>query len=123
VVEEGALIYNLRRGMQPHRQTEEERGEGSQSRAQCFSFRFLKEEGFQQSAADKVAANGSTEVQGARFCGSMIYLATNVRNPILDEATAPKGSGICNSRMCGKWLNHLAAKITSRSGVETAFFS
>jgi hypothetical protein len=43
-----------------------------------------------------------TEIQDARFCWSKLYLATDVRNFILDEAMGRKGSGICYSNHGGK---------------------
>ena len=43
-----------------------------------------------------------TEIQDARFCWSKLYLATDLRNFILDEAMGRKGSGICDSKHGGK---------------------
>jgi hypothetical protein len=46
-----------------------------------------------------------TEIQDARFCWSKLYLATDARNFILDEAMGRKGSRICISIHGGKSAN------------------
>src|SRR6266853_1645618 len=78
----------------------------------------------QRTTTERIAAYGGYEGSGARFCESKLYLTTNVRNFILDEAMARKGSGICDSKDEGKLANQSrGVRIASGSGVQTAFFS
>jgi hypothetical protein len=73
-----ARVCNLQPGMRPRRQTEEECGEGLRSGAQYFSFRFLSGDSFNGLRQTELQHTVDTEVQGARFCESKLYLATNV---------------------------------------------
>jgi hypothetical protein len=64
-----------------------------------------------------------TEIQDARFCWSKLYLATDVRNFILDEAMGRKGSGICDSNHGEKLGNPNPRRTVRLSSVQIAFFS
>jgi hypothetical protein len=84
--------------MKPRKVRGEECGDGLRSGAQYFSFKFLSGDSFNGIGQIGSQHMVDTDVRSARFCESKLYLATNVRNFILDEAMDQKGSGICDSK-------------------------
>jgi hypothetical protein len=104
--------------MRPRRQAGEECGESSRSGAQYFSFNFLSGYSFSGLGSQHMV---DTEIQDAKFCWSKLYLATDVRNFILDEAMGRKGSRICYSNDDGNLAKPIRAGITSLSRPDCFF--
>jgi hypothetical protein len=50
-------------------------------RGTVLLLQILRERQIQRSATNEMAANGGYEIQSAKYCGSKLYLATNVRIP------------------------------------------
>jgi hypothetical protein len=70
-------------------------------RGTVLLLQILRERQIQRSATNEIAANGGYEIQGAKCCGSKLYLATNVRISILDDGLTRKVSRIFNPN--GLW--------------------
>jgi hypothetical protein len=50
-------------------------------RGTVLLLQILRERQIQRSATNETAANGGYGIQGAKYCESKLYLATNVRIP------------------------------------------